>query len=163
MVINHFLIGPPGAGKSTFAKHLIQLYPTAQIVSTDAIRARLFGDESIQGNWPLVERNVLSQMREISAAGRPVIYDATNAKLEWRLSILKQIANDNMQWIGWYLTTPLPLCQTWNHQRSRQVPEIVIEESFQSLQRNPPSVAEGFVAVISVAVTPKGFNFSPGS
>ncbi|HAJ61748.1 MAG TPA: kinase, partial [Cyanobacteria bacterium UBA8543] len=63
MLISHFLIGPPGCGKSTLANQLIKLQPTAKIISTDAIRALIFGDESIQGDWSLIEENVLSQMR----------------------------------------------------------------------------------------------------
>jgi predicted kinase len=157
--LNHFLIGPPGSGKSTFATALLQLEPTASIVSTDQIRTELFGDESIQGDWSLIEERVLAQIREASRAGRPVIYDATNARREWRQSLLRQIeiGEENRQWLGWYLQTPLSICKAWNQGRKRQVPEVIIEESFQALQAQPPQPAEGFVAVNSVVLTPEGF------
>lgn len=158
LVISHFLIGPPSSGKSTFAHQLAQLIPTARIVSTDATRALLFGDESIQGDWSLIEENVLSQMQESFQAGQPVIYDATNAKPEWRTSLLSRVRDDNVQWMAWHLQTPLALCKVWNKQRQRLVPEIVIEEFFQALQEFPPALNEGFAIVNSVDVTERGFD-----
>ena len=153
-------MGPPSSGKSTLAKQLIQLNPTARIVSTDAIRALLFGDESIQGDWSLVEQKVLSQMQEAFDAFCPVIYDATNARRSWRLSILRQVSRSNVQWIAWHLQTPLSLCKVWNAKRQRQVPEIAIKEFFQALRDNPPQVSEGFIAVHSLVLTPMGFELA---
>lgn len=159
-LINHILIGCPGCGKSTFATKLNQLYPTAKIVSTDRIRTELFGDEGIQGNWSIIEEKVIEQIRESIQAGQPIIYDATNAKKVWRVALLKQLAvlsleNDNheVQWVGWYLQTPLEVCQAWNKQRNRRVPEIVVEELFYSLQDNPPDESEGFAVVNWVDVS----------
>lgn len=45
----HFLIGVPSSGKSTFAQLLAQT-GNYQIISTDAIRQQLYGDETIQGS-----------------------------------------------------------------------------------------------------------------
>lgn len=159
VIISHFLIGPPSSGKSTFAKQLVQRIPSAKIVSTDAIRALLFGDESIQGEWSLIEKTAVHQMRQALSARRPVIYDATNAKPEWRKAMLKLVSADNVQWLGWYLQTPLELCKTWNRKRLRQVPEPVIEEFFQSLRNFPPQVSDGFVAVNTVRVIAQGIEF----
>jgi predicted kinase len=55
------------------------------------------------------------------------------------------------------LQTPLSICKAWNKGRKRQVPEVVIEESFQALQAQPPQPAEGFVAVNAVVLTLEGF------
>ena len=148
----HFLIGVPGCGKSTFANLLTQLNPNSQIISTDKIRLLLFGDESIQGDWSLIESKVLTQMQEAIQSGKSVIYDATNVKKEWRMSLLKQV---NVPWIAWYLKTPLEVCKSWNKQRIRQVPEEVIEALFKTLQQNPPDKSEGFVAVNIVDVLSK--------
>ena len=160
MIISHFLIGPPSSGKSTFASQLIELIPSARIVSSDAIRTLLFGDESIQGDWSLIEDKIISQIQEALQARQPVIYDATNAKLEWRKSLLNRIRDEHVQWMAWHLQTPLSLCKAWNKQRLRQVPEIVIEEFFQSLQQFPPSEKDGFVIVNSVSSTEQGFDLA---
>ena len=157
-LVCHVLIGPPGSGKSTFANLLTQLDPTALIVSTDQIRRKLFGDETLQGDWLLIEAKVLAQIREAIQSGHSVIYDATNAKKEWRLSLLKQIADENGQWIGWHLETPLELCKAWNKKRTRQVPERVIEELFRALQENPPHESEGFIAINSVNLMAENFD-----
>jgi predicted kinase len=146
-LLSHFLIGPPGCGKSSFALELVKLNPTAVIVSTDAIRGLLFGSECIQGEWSLIETMVVTQIREAHLAGRPVIYDATNAQREWRISLLKQVADENVQWIAWHFQTPLETCKAWNQKRDRIVPEMVIEELFQALQAEPPAPVEGFLAV----------------
>jgi predicted kinase len=164
-LICHILIGSPGCGKSTFVTQLNQLYSTAKIVSTDQIRKELFGDESIQGNWTLVEEQVIAQIQEAIQAERTVIYDATNAKKEWRLALLKQLTDFSLrecspmvQWKGWYLQTPLEVCKLWNKQRNRQVPELVIEELFRALQDNPPHTSEGFVAVNCLDLSSQEFD-----
>jgi len=154
----HFLIGPPGSGKSTLATQLTKLDPTTQIVSTDRIRSELFGDESIQGDWSVIEQKVLARIWEALSAEQPVIYDATNAKREWRVSILRQVAHEKVQWIAWYLKTPLEICKLWNKQRNRQVPEKVIEELFQALEEKPPLTTEGFVLINSITVTLEGLD-----
>ncbi|MEO8890388.1 MAG: ATP-binding protein, partial [Coleofasciculaceae cyanobacterium] len=154
-LICHFLIGSPGSGKSTLANSLTQVNPNSQIISTDKIRLSLFGNESIQGDWSLIEEQVISQIHESIKAEKPVIYDATNVKKEWRLSLLQQVQNDKVQWIAWYLSTPLDICKKWNKQRKRQVPEEVIEALFRALQENIPETSEGFVAVNAVDVWSK--------
>jgi dephospho-CoA kinase len=53
-MICHFLIGVPGSGKSTFSAEFAKL-GNYRIVSTDAIRASLYGDATIQGEWVEVE------------------------------------------------------------------------------------------------------------
>ena len=55
------------------------------MLSTDAIRAELFGDASVQGPWDEIRAVMLQRLREAVAAGRPVIIDATHARRPWRL------------------------------------------------------------------------------
>lgn len=150
--VNHFLIGSPSSGKSTLAAKLTQFDPEAVIVATDAIRALLFGDENIQGEWSLIQQEVLSQMEAAFSAGRRVIYDATNAKREWRCSLLNLLADKNLPWLAWQITTPLETCLLWNQQRQRQVPASVIENLYHSLQEVPPQATEGFVAIIRIGM-----------
>ena len=46
----HLMIGAPGSGKSHIVKILAPLIK-AEIISTDQIRKKLYGDESNQGDW----------------------------------------------------------------------------------------------------------------
>jgi predicted kinase len=150
-LICHFLIGPPGAGKSTFAAQLATL-GNYTIVSTDAIRTQLYGDETIQGSWPDIEQEVLRQIQNSIQNQQGVIYDATNAKRSWRMGLLQQLPSE-MCWMAWHLKTSLKQCLQWNQQRTRQVPAIVINQMYQDLQAFPPLPGEGF-ALVTVLQSP---------
>ncbi len=159
----HLLVGLPGSGKTTFARQWIDRCPTYRLVSTDAIRARLYGDASIQGNWPDIEAKVDQQIQTALAGGFPIIYDATNAKRAWRLSFLQRVRQISPQtpWVAWIFNTSNAVCQQRNRQRNRVVPPSVIEALGTDLDRFPPHVSEGFLAVRSVPLTPRGdYNFA---
>ncbi|UKO99161.1 WYL domain-containing protein [Nostoc sp. UHCC 0870] len=156
-MICHFLIGVPGSGKSTFATELAKL-GNYRIVSTDAIRASLYGDANIQGEWTEIEKVATSEIVNTLAQGDGVIYDATNAKRVWRMDLLKKLNGVDVQWMGWYLQTPIAICKAWNQQRTRQVPDIIIENMHKSLQEFPPIAAEGFATVKAIDVTSPNFH-----
>ena len=123
----HLLIGPPASGKTTLATVLAELVG-GQVLSTDAIRAELFGDAGIQGPWAEVEAALHNRIREAVAAGVPVILDATHGQRPWRLAITQALALPApVQWIGWWLTTPLDQCLAWDQARERQAGAEVIE------------------------------------
>lgn len=149
---SHFLIGPAASGKSTLAKQLAAT-DYYNIVSTDKIRAELFGEESIQGDWQLIETEALNRIKKSLAAAKPVIYDATNTKRPWRMELLnkiRQISPPNCRWMGWYLETSLEICLERNRQRYRQVPPEVIAAMDLSLKQFPPIAAEGFIDAVTL-------------
>ncbi|HIK33397.1 MAG TPA: ATP-binding protein [Oscillatoriales cyanobacterium M59_W2019_021] len=151
--MHHFLIGLPGSGKSTFAAQLDSLNDESIIISPDRIRAELYGNESIQGNWQEIEAVLISRIQEALNARQTVIYDATNAQRTWRLKFLKKVAvatEEPLQWMAWYLKAPIKICKVWNQQRSRKVPTEVIESMAQALSEFPPHIAEGFAKVVEV-------------
>lgn len=145
-ILCHFLIGTPASGKSTFAKNL-KTVTNAEIVSTDRIRKELYGDESKQGNWLKIEATVIARIKAAVAEGKSVIYDATNAKRAWRMSMLMKLKDIDAEWIGWWIKTDSGICQKWNKKRERQVPNWVIETYYDNLKKFPPQIAEGFVAI----------------
>ncbi|WGV24280.1 WYL domain-containing protein [Halotia branconii] len=156
-MICHFLIGVPGSGKSTFAAELAKL-GNYRIVSTDVIRQQLYGDANIQGDWVEIEKAVICEIVSTLAQGDGVIYDATNAKRVWRMDLLKKLNGVEVQWMGWYLRTPIATCKLWNQKRDRQVPDIIIENMHKSLQEFPAVAAEGFAVVKAIDVTGDNFN-----
>jgi predicted kinase len=149
--VGHILIGCPSSGKSSVAVEIANCDSNYRIVSTDKIREQLFGDETIQGDWQLIESEAFQQIQQHIEAGYPIIYDATNAKRSWRMALLQHLKQyQDIQWIGWHLQPPLDICKAWNKKRKRQVPEPVIERMYQFLKQFPPLAAEGFTAVYPV-------------
>jgi len=126
------------------------------VVSTDDLRQELWGDPSIQGPWPKLERRLHQRIHAaIQDKGR-VIVDATHAKPRWRRRLIQELEPHHpMIWFGWWLQTPLETCLLWNQWRRRQVPDEVIvrfhaalvhpdtaprkEEGFHQLHRLDPS------------------------
>lgn len=151
----HLLIGPPASGKTTLAGVLAEL-SGAVVLSTDLVRQELFGDAAVQGPWRDIEALLHQRIRASVAAGVPVIVDATHARRPWRLAITQALSlTAEVEWIGWWLYTPLGTCLQWNQTRKRLVPEPVIREMAAALA-DPvfgPSRAEGFAAVVAVVPT----------
>jgi predicted kinase len=154
----HLLIGQPASGKTTLAKALAPLLtgpgePPAQVLSTDAIRAEVFGDAAVQGPWIDIEARLHQRIQEAVAAGIPVIVDATHARRAWRLAITQALPLPAaVEWIGWWLYTPLPTSLAWNATRQRPVPVPVIQEMAAALA-DPhfgPSRSEGFAAICAL-------------
>lgn len=155
------LIGLPGSGKSTIAQALVQQCPDRHIISTDAIRAQLFGDERIQGSWLKIEQEIVHQFQQTiqhiqDGIVSEVIYDATHAVRKHRRAaiVLAQTCGFTHITALW-VKTPLWLCLMQNQKRDRQVPEAVILHMHRCLTGASPSLEEGFDRLIQLQ---PGFN-----
>ena len=148
------LIGLPGSGKTTLAQHLLTASPERRLISTDAIRAQLFGDEAVQGPWLQVWREVQHQLQKavdpISLdRSQDAIYDATNTARKQRrrvLTLARTLGFKEM--IGFWLDLPLAVCLVRNRQRDRVVPEPVMLRMHRQLIGAPPALEEGFSSLI---------------
>ena len=157
----HVMIGPPASGKTTTALALAPLLRGADgqpavVLSTDGIRAEIFGDAAVQGPWSAIEQRLHERLIGAVAAGMPVIVDATHAERSWRLAITQQLALPRpVEWVGWWLFTPLSTCLRWNAKRERLVPAPVIRRMAASLADGVfgPGRMEGFAAVVAVEPT----------
>ena len=157
----HMMIGPPASGKTTTALALAPLLRGAEgqpavVLSTDGIRAEIFGDAAVQGPWSAIEQRLHERLIGAVAAGMPVIVDATHAQRAWRLAITQQLVLPRpVEWIGWWFFTPLGTCLRWNAKRDRQVPAPVIRSMAASLADGAfgPGRLEGFAAVVAVEPT----------
>jgi predicted kinase len=155
-IVCHFLIGLPASGKSTLAQILAR-ESGGLVVSTDRVRAQLYGDEAIQGVWQEVEIEVFSQVKGAIDRRQSVIYDATNANGLWRTGFLRQVADfGDACWIGWYLDLPIDVCKERNRGRDRLVPESVIDSMAADLAQSPPDASEGLTVCFRVPLLPDG-------
>jgi predicted kinase len=144
------LIGLPGSGKSTLAQCLIRDRVGQYLISTDAIRAQLFGDEAVQGPWDLVWREIQRQFRDAieqisqnNGQDGTAIYDATNAvRRNRRTAIDLARAVGFSRIIALWLDNSVECCLERNRGRSRRVPDEVIWKMHRRLQAAPPSLSE---------------------
>jgi predicted kinase len=155
-IVCHFLIGLPASGKSTLAQILAQ-ESGGLVISTDRVRAQLYGDEAIQGVWQEIEAEVFSQVKGAIDQRQSVIYDATNANCLWRTGFLQQVATfGDTCWLGWYLDLPIDVCKERNRGRDRLVPESVIDSMATDLAQSLPDVSEGLAVCFRVPLLPDG-------
>ena len=132
------MIGLPGSGKSTFTKN----HKECVIISTDAIRAELFGSEECQENGSLIFKIAFKRIREALEQGCDIIFDATNVSRKAR----KCVFQFNAEHIAVFVNTDVEECKRRNSQRERKVPEFVIDKMASRLVA--PTVEEGFEKVI---------------
>lgn len=141
------LIGLPGSGKSTLAQQLVK--SGHLLISTDAIRAQLFGDEAIQGSWLRVWSEVQRQFQQAVEQiaqdnAQSAIFDATNAVRRHRRQVIISARAAGFSRItGLWLDTALEVCLERNRNRDRQVPEDIVLRMHRCLMGAMPSVQEG--------------------
>jgi predicted kinase len=92
MAVFTMMVGVAGSGKSTIATQIAQK-TGAEIVSSDAIRGEIYGDENCQANPAKVFEIVHSRVHKAIREQRDVIMDATNLSCKRRMAFLKAIAH----------------------------------------------------------------------
>lgn len=148
----HLLIGPSASGKSTLATTLAALLcqqtgRRPRLLSTDAIRVELCGDSTSQASTQEIHAVMVARLQEAVANNVPVIMDATHANRASRLAITQALDLPSpVEWVGWWLTTPLETCLQWNSQRAAPVPDQVIRRQHSELISKyfSPRESEGF-------------------
>lgn len=139
------MCGVSGSGKSTLAKHLAASIG-AEIVSSDAVRGELYGDESCQANHAKVFEVVHNRIRFLLKEHKDVIYDATNLNAKRRMSFLKDIgalAREKTCMV--VVTTPEDIAARMEL-RDRKVPMEVVHK--QLCQFQCPNYYEGWDNIV---------------
>ncbi len=136
----YMMIGIAGSGKSFIAEKYARLHD-AVIVSSDAIRGELFGDENDQTHNAEVFNEVHHRILKALYAGQNAIYDATNLSAKRRKAFLKQLPAD-VEKIAVVIATDLDVALRQNASRDRQVPPDVIKTMLLRLQM--PRISEGW-------------------
>ena len=123
------LVGLPASGKSTWAKWACRGW-NAVCVSSDAIRAELYGDEAIQGKPAEVFKIAKDRIVHWLNEGEDVILDATNMSSKRRVAMLrelKQRVKEPFYAECQVFATPIEVCVKRDTARDRTVGRSVIE------------------------------------
>lgn len=127
------MIGLPASGKSTYAKKLAD-ETSAVVLSSDALRWELFGDETNQEHNPQVFQELHKRAKDLLRSGRNVVYDATNINSKRRRAFLNELKKIDCTKECIIMATPYEQCLDNNKNRARQVPEWVIERMYRKWQ-----------------------------
>ena len=139
------LMGAPASGKSTAAPK-IAAENNAVILSTDKMRAELYGAEHIQGNWIDIEAVLYDRIKNAIKQNKNIILDSTHFKKEYRAKIIKNFSKCS-EFSAYYFNYPFALIYSRNKHRARRVPFEVLAAMYEHLKNAPPTVAEGFKSI----------------
>ena len=125
------LVGIPGSGKTTYVKE--HMKENAVHLSSDTIRAELYGDESIQGDPAEVFSLMQSRAVEALNEGKDVWYDATNVTRKDRASIIN-ICPKFAKIEAYIIWAPIEECINRDAERDRTVGKEVIDKMLKRFQ-----------------------------
>lgn len=148
MAVIYFLVGISGSGKSTWAKCWARA-KNAIVVSSDAIRAELFGDESIQGNAALVFDTAHRHCIEALANGKNVIFDATNVTSWSREALLKKLPAGTKKVAVVFHVHPETAIRR-QEKRERKVPVNIIYSQWDNLIRDMHDISVQFDQILDM-------------
>lgn len=149
------LVGIPGSGKTTYAEKYIKEHPGTVHLSSDKIRAELWGSEATQGDNNEVFSLMQSRAIEALNDGQNVLYDATNVTRKDRsymISLCPKFAKIECH-IVW---APIETCIERDAARSRTVGKEVIDRMLKRFQA--PYYDEGIDEI--KIIKPYGFSTS---
>jgi predicted kinase len=117
------LVGAAGAGKTTFAaRH----FAPDEILSSDAFRAILAGDEADQAVSGTAFAILHRELERRLGAGRLAVVDATNADRRHRRTLMRRAAAAGVPAVALVLALPARVVLARNRTRQRQVDETVV-------------------------------------
>jgi protein phosphatase len=145
------LIGAAGSGKSTFAR---RAFAPDEILSSDALRGLIAGDEADQGAtnaaFGLLHRRLVQRLR----AGLTTVVDATNAERHARRALLRRAAAAAVPAVAIVLDLPPAIVHRQNASRpGRRVDPAVVDRHsarVSAVVAGGTLKSEGFVAVVVV-------------
>jgi predicted kinase len=147
------LIGPPGAGKSTFAAELIadgQIDRDA-VISSDSIAEGLFGPNYDSGRDPEIFGERDGRLRERLARGEVVVADSTNVRPHARKRLLELAREAEVPATALRFRVTLETAVHQDRDRAKHVKEIRRYHTLMAMTASSAFLREeGFQAVFDV-------------
>lgn len=142
-------IGIPGCGKSSWTDKFISERTFTSVINMDAIRLEKTGSYSDQSKNGIVHAVATERLKKSMEDGTDdIIWDNTTVVMKYRKPLI-QMANDyGYNVVAVFFNVALDVAKARNVNRSRIVPEDVINRMFASLV--PPLLSEGFTEIIKV-------------
>ena len=155
------MVGVPGAGKTTVAKKVVD--KGFHYLNADQIRAELYGSESEQGDKEKVFAIFFERLEAAMKQNLSIVIDNTNLNPRQREPILEMAKNNGYSDIQlWFLDVPLPLCLERNKNRERVVPDDIVSNMYNELNKNGrPKRSEGKVVIIKPSKEGDDYLFFP--
>ena len=145
----YLMVGLPCSGKTTYCQKYLS---DCEIVSTDAIRAELWGNTNGQHNNAEVFNIAFNQVAEKLAHGFNVAFDATNLRAQNRKKLTALVPTDTQITIV-FLSTPVTECLRRNNQRPNHIAEDIIVRMSQQIQY--PTLDEATTIFVTNGKGPK--------
>lgn len=140
------LIGCAGSGKTTIGKSLVN--ENTILLSSDDLRAELFGDENDQKHNKEVFAEMENRTINLLSSGKSVIYDATNLNATRRAHLIDTLNGvfaetaPDLEFIAVAVECYAVEAKARQSKRERKVPFAVIDR--QIAQYEKPTYAEGW-------------------
>lgn len=140
------LVGPAGAGKSTFAR---ATFESTQVLSSDFFRGLVADDEGDQSATPQAFAVLRFVATRRLSRGRLTVVDATNVRPRDRRGLLQLAARFRRPAVAVLFDTPLEECLRRNRERpGRRVEDSVVRDQWAQMPAGPAVLlGEGFAKV----------------
>lgn len=126
------LVGAAGSGKSTLAR---RLFAADEILSSDALRAAVAGDEADQHVSRAAFAILYRQLEERLAAGRLTVVDATNTRREHRRPLVARAWRAGLPAVAIVLDLASDKVHAQNRGRARVVDRDVVDRHLAAIRR----------------------------
>ncbi|HET8784783.1 MAG TPA: AAA family ATPase [Candidatus Limnocylindrales bacterium] len=154
------LIGAAGAGKSTLAA---RLFAPEEIVSSDALRAAIAGDEADQRVSGIVFRVLHRTVARRLASGQLTVVDATNTQPTFRRPLVARARAAGLPATAIVLDFDAATVAQQNASRARVVDGAVVERHLAAVRRTVDRDVlglEGFDQVVVIRTPAEGLVLS---